>query len=125
MSDPRYVVGLQTVDDRSCYKDFFETDKLEEAKREADEAAERSQRSTLVFDRKFGTVYKKEIVRPNDTVVKPVAKPQPTRVVKKAPVEETPVETEALPAKKKRGRPKKVVEEVKAKKQQTSNDDYF
>jgi len=116
--DPRYVVSLQTVDDRSCYKDFFETNKLEEAKKEADETAERSQRSTLVFDRKFGTIYKKEIVRPNDTVVKPVAKPQPTRVVKKSPVEE-PLET---PPAKKRGRPKK---EVKAKKQQTPNEDYF
>jgi len=122
--DPRYVVSLQTVDDRSCYKDFFETNKLEEAKKEADEAAERSQRSTLVFDRKFGTVYNKEIVRPNDVVVKPVAKPQPTKTIKKVvPVEEPP-EKEAPPAKK-RGRPKKVIGEVKVKKQQISNDDYF
>ena len=111
--DPRYVVSLQTVDDRSCYKDFFETDKLEEAKREADEAAEQNQRSTLVFDRKFGTVYKKEIIRPND-VAKPVLKPQCTRAVKKTTVVE-----EAPPAKK-RGRPKK---EVKV--EQNSNDDYF
>jgi len=97
--DPRYVVGLQTVDDRSCYKDFFETDKLEEAKREADEGAERNQRSTLVFDRKFGKVYKKEIVQSTDSVVK------------KALVEE-------LPVKKGRGRPKKT-------KEQTPTDDYF
>lgn len=116
--DPRYVVSLQTVDDRSCYKDFFETNKLEEAKREADEAAEKNQRSTLVFDRKFGTVYKKEIVKPDDAVAKSVAKSQPARVVKKSPVEE-PLEA---PTAKKRGRPKK---EVKAKKQQTPNEDYF
>lgn len=120
--DPRYVVSLQTVDDKSCYKDFFETDKLEEAKREADEAAERSQRSTLVFDRKFGTVYKKEIVRSNDSVVKPVAKHQPTRVIKKAPVEESsPPEA---PVKRGRGRPPKN-KVVEAKKQQISSDDYF
>jgi hypothetical protein len=121
--DPRYVVSLQTVDDRSCYKDFFETNKLEEAKREADEAAERSQRSTLVFDRKFGTVYKKEIIRPNDTVAKPVANPQPTRIIKKAaPVEELEVEA---PVKRGRGRPPKNKVPEKVKKQQISDDDYF
>ena len=115
--DPRYVVGLQTADDRSCYKDFFETNKFEEAKTKADEAAEKNQRSTLVFDRKFGIVYKKEIVQPTDSADKPVAKLQPTRVIKKAPVEESVV-------KRGRGRPPKNKVENKVK-EQTPNDDYF
>jgi hypothetical protein len=75
-----------------------------------------------VFDRKFGTVYKKEIVRSNDSVVKPVAKHQPTRVIKKALVEES--SPSEAPVKRGRGRPPKN-KVVEAKKQQISSDDYF
>ena len=47
----RYVASLQDVTDSSCYKDFFESNTFTEAKEKADEAAEKHQRSALVFDR--------------------------------------------------------------------------
>jgi pyruvate/2-oxoacid:ferredoxin oxidoreductase alpha subunit len=58
----RFVAALQDVIDPQCYKDFFESDKLCDAKAKADEAAEKYQRSVLVFDREqCETSYKKVI----------------------------------------------------------------
>jgi hypothetical protein len=60
----RYTAGLQDATDVCCYKDFFESEKLDEAKRECEEAAARSQRSAIVYDRKLmEIVYRKVIER--------------------------------------------------------------
>lgn len=48
----RYVVSLQDVKDTSLYKDIFETNKHEEAKRKADDAVAKNNRSVIIFDRK-------------------------------------------------------------------------
>jgi len=61
---PRYVAGVQDDKDRSCYKDFFETETLHEAKTKADEKSAKVKFSTLVFDRKLmEIVYKKVVVK--------------------------------------------------------------
>lgn len=70
MEEKRYVASLQDTIDPQCFKDFFESDKLEETKQKANEASEKHKRDALVFDRKFGTVYKKTIEKAEE--VKPV-----------------------------------------------------
>jgi hypothetical protein len=115
--EKRYVASLQDEIDRDCYKDFFESDKLEETKQHADERAEKYQRSAVVFDRRFGIVYKKEIKRTGDTevkVVKPIISKRSKVVTKPEPVSES-----TPPIKRGRGRPPK--SEFKP----ASNDDYF
>jgi len=49
---PRYAVALQDATDITLYKDIFESNKLEEAKRKATEAFEKNKRTVLIFDRK-------------------------------------------------------------------------
>lgn len=50
---PRYSVGLQKDDDPQCWVDFFETEKLSEAKEEAKKALEKhSKKSVIIYDRK-------------------------------------------------------------------------
>jgi hypothetical protein len=49
---PRYAVALQDATDVSLYKDIFESNKLEEAKRKATDAFEKNKRSVMIFDRK-------------------------------------------------------------------------
>jgi len=79
----RFVASLQDVKDFSCYKDFFESDTLVAAKEKADEAAEKHQRSVLVFDREQSEVtYKKVIDNQKKVEVKP--EPPPRRGRKKA-----------------------------------------
>lgn len=79
----RFVAALQDVTDPQCYKDFFESDKLCDAKEKADEAAEKYQRSVLVFDREqCETSYKKVIEKEKKEPEKKV--PLPRRGRKKA-----------------------------------------
>lgn len=47
----RFVASLQDATDLCCYKDFFESNTLIAAKEKANAAAEKYQRSVLVFDR--------------------------------------------------------------------------
>ena len=49
---PRYAVALQDATDVSLYKDIFESNKLEEAKRKATDAFEKNKRTVMIFDRK-------------------------------------------------------------------------
>lgn len=118
--DLRYVSGLQDAADKSCYKDFFESNKLEEAKQQADECAETRQRSTIVFDRKDnGIIYKKEIKRDGDKEVKTVVIEKRNKSVKKSQLIQ-----EELPPVVKRGKgrpPKNKPMEIKT----SSKDDYF
>ena len=59
---PRYVASLQDVTDPSCYKDFFEGEKQEEAKERAEAKAKEAGRSTLVYDRKAMAIIHKVVV---------------------------------------------------------------
>lgn len=59
---PRYVASITSCSDLSCYKDFFESEKLEEAKEKADEAALKYQFSALVYDRKVGGIIYKKVI---------------------------------------------------------------
>lgn len=78
----RYTAGLQDKTDKCCYKDFFESEKLDEAKKECDETAEKNQRSAIVYDRKmFEIVHRKVIVTEKPEENKP--SPPPRRGKKK------------------------------------------
>jgi len=48
---PRYVASLQDTKERTCFKDFHEGEKLEEAKQQADKAGKKHCREALVYDR--------------------------------------------------------------------------
>jgi len=102
----RYTASLQDKTDFSCYKDFFESEKLEEAKTECDEAADKNQRSAIVFDRKLpGIVYRKVIEREKKEEVKAV--PAPARKGKK------------------KAEPPKVEQKNETSEKKRTNDDYF
>jgi hypothetical protein len=58
----RFVASLQDVIEPQCYKDFFESDKLNEAQEKADEAAEKHQRSVLIFDRQRCEISYKKVI---------------------------------------------------------------
>ena len=57
MQGKRYLASLQTAHDPFRYKDFFDSDTLNEAQMMANNAAEREKRKAIVFDR-----YRQEIV---------------------------------------------------------------
>lgn len=77
---PRYVASLQDVKDRQCYKDFYESEKQEETKQQADEAAEKAGRSAIVFDRKMHEIiHRKVIQRADDPVPKAPPPPKPKK----------------------------------------------
>jgi hypothetical protein len=80
---PRYVAGLQDKTDISCYKDFFEGDKAEEARQKAEDAAERHQRSTIVFDRKMQEIIHRKVIASKTEVVEKPAPQQKRRGRKK------------------------------------------
>ena len=85
----RYTAALQDKTDKCCYKDFEEFDTFEPAKQACDAAAERNQRSAIVYDRKMpGIIHKKVIHSAQDEVKNPA--PLPHRGKRKAA--ETPVE---------------------------------
>jgi hypothetical protein len=86
----RYAVALQTADDPNKYKDIFQTDSEKDAISNAKGSAEKNKRKTWVFDRTANWIIHRF----------PEATPEK---VKK-------IEQEVIPEKKKRGRPKKVVE---------------
>ena len=48
---PRYTVALRSDVDPCCYKDFFETEKLAEAKEKANEGLIKYNRCCIVLDR--------------------------------------------------------------------------
>ena len=48
---PRYHVGMRSDTDPCCYKDFFETEKLSEAKEKAQEACDKYGKACVVWDR--------------------------------------------------------------------------
>lgn len=81
---PRYVASLQDVTDTSCYKDFFEGEVFEEAKAKAEEAADKHQRSTLVYDRKLMAITHKKVIEKAKTEVE---KPVPPRRGRKKGIE--------------------------------------
>ena len=49
---PRYTVGLRSDTDPCCYKDFFETEVLSEAKEEAQKAVAKYNKNVIIWDRK-------------------------------------------------------------------------
>lgn len=90
---PRFVASLQDVTDLQCYKDFFESEKLSEAKEKADEAAEKHKRSVLVFDRMLCEItYKKVVEQEKKPEAVKAPTPPPRRGKKKEPVVEPKVE---------------------------------
>jgi len=96
---PRYVTGIQDEKEKCCYKDFYETETLYEAKEKADEKSDKVNRSAIVFDRKLMEIVHRKVVQ---TVVGVPKKPE-------------------LPH---RGKKKKVKPEVKPE-VKPSDDDYF
>lgn len=109
----RYTASLQDVTDKQCYKDFFESDTCEAAKKACDEAAEKYQRSAIVFDRKSPGIIHRKVIQSvaQEEVKKP--SPPPRRGKKKVETSEMPVESK--------------VEEPKSKpkKKVITKDDYF
>jgi hypothetical protein len=77
---PRYVAGLRDKTDLCCYKDFFETEKFEEAKQEADAAADKNKRNTIVYDRKLMEITYRKVVQEE---VKAAPPPKPQKVFRK------------------------------------------
>lgn len=73
---PRYIASLQDVIDLSCYKDFFESEKFEVAKVKAEDAAEKHQRSAIVYDRKLMAITHKKVIEKEKKVEE---KPQPKK----------------------------------------------
>lgn len=112
----RYTASLQDVTDKQCYKDFFESDTFEAAKQACDEAAEKHQRSAIVFDRKAPGITHRKVIQ--SVAVKEEVKtpsPPPRRGRKKVenPVTEVPVERKVEESK------------PKSKKKVITKDDYF
>ena len=95
----RYTASLQDKTDKSCYKDFFESEKLEDAKKECDEAADKNQRSAIVYDRKLMSIVHRKVIE----------------TVKKE-------EEKAVPARKGK---KKVEPKIETVEKKRTNDDYF
>jgi len=86
---PRYVASLQDVTDKQCYKDFFEGDKFEEAKQKAEDAAEKYQRSSLVYDRKLMAITHKKVIELKKIEEKPAPPPRRGRGRKKVETDES------------------------------------
>ena len=74
---PRYTVGLQDVKDKTCYKDFFETEKLIDAKEKAIEGMNKHKRATIVWDRTGAGIIHRE------TPPEQVVQEQPPSIKKK------------------------------------------
>jgi hypothetical protein len=54
---PRYVASIQDEKDKTCYKDFFESNKLDQTKVKAEQESKDVGRSVIIFDRKgFGII---------------------------------------------------------------------
>lgn len=66
----RYTVGLQSPTDPCCYKDFFETNTYEEAKRKLEEQTIQA----IIYDSKLGMIVDKKIIETKKEEVKPVVK---------------------------------------------------
>jgi len=113
---PRFVASLQDVTDFQCYKDFFESQKLNEAQAKADEAAEKHQRSAIVFDRKLmEIVHRKVIEREKKPEIKEkpeIKAPLPPPISKRG--KKKPVEVEPV-----------VEPKVEKPKKKITKDDYF
>jgi hypothetical protein len=88
----RYAVALQDDKDPSKYKDFFQTDNEKDAISNAKGSAQKNKRKTMIFDRIVNWIIHR-FPEDNDTAI-------PEKKIKQ----------EVVPEKKKRGRPKKVVE---------------
>ena len=106
LDGPRFVASLQDVTDKSCYKDFFESEKLEVTKQKADDAAEKYQRSVIIFDRKMMEITYRKVIQ---LEVIPEKTPPPRRGRRKV---EPKIE-------------RKVEEAPKPKKKVITKDDYF
>lgn len=78
----RYTASLQDKTEKCCYKDFFESEKLEEAKKECDEAADNNKRSAIVYDRKLMEIVHRKVIETEKKEEKSVA-PPPRRGRKK------------------------------------------
>jgi len=72
---PRYAVALQKVEDKCCYKDFFETEKLGEAKEAAEKEASKTGRAVIIWDRKDHEIcHRIEAVKTEEKVTAPEPK---------------------------------------------------
>ncbi len=85
---PRYVAGLRDPNDPTCYKDFFEGDKLAEVQAEADSAAERQKRNTIVYDRKMHDIIYRKVVQEEAKAAQPSKPAKTFRKTKKQKKEE-------------------------------------
>ena len=79
----RYVVSLQDVKDINCYKDFFESEKLDDAKKECEETADKNKRSAVVYDRKVMEIVHRKVIEGEKPAEKEKV-PAPKRGRKKA-----------------------------------------
>ena len=100
LDGPRYIAGIQDEKDKCCYKDFFETETLYEAKEKADEKSEKVNRSAIVFDRKLMEIVHRKVIEV--AVESPKKKPEIQR----------------------RGKKKKLTNEEK-RKEKSDTDEYF
>lgn len=71
---PRYTASLQTIKDKTCYKDFFESEKLAETTEAAKAEALKTGRAAMIFDRRVHEVIQripaKEIEKTEEVVKK-------------------------------------------------------
>lgn len=72
-AQPRYDVSLQKPDDLCCYKNFFSTEKVTEAKEVAELKAAETGRAVIVYDRReFNIIHKiPAVAQPQPEVKKP------------------------------------------------------
>lgn len=61
---PRYVAGIQDAKDKTCYKDFFESEKLSEVKEVA--KADNNGLEIIIFDRNLQQII--ERITPEKTL---------------------------------------------------------
>lgn len=69
MAEKRYVVSLQDIKDKCCYKDFFETNTLKEAEEQLEERTTKMQRSCIIFDRYMHQIVNRKIIGEKPVVV--------------------------------------------------------
>jgi hypothetical protein len=74
---PRYVASIQDKKDETCYKDFYESDRLDQVKAKAEQESKEAGRSVIVFDRKgLGIIERYVVEKAELKVFNPAEKKQ-------------------------------------------------
>lgn len=64
---PRYVASIQDEKDKTCYKDFYESDKLDQTKSKAEQESKDVGRSVIIFDRKGMGIIERYVIEQEKT----------------------------------------------------------